>query len=115
MNKNLGAGSLTLLMVAPGMPATGQATPSLDPAQYKNLTPEQRDKLVKALEARARSQQPSTAENPPGSIRTEVCMPLPIAQRAERLACCTPPNGDHQNWFVSDLLVARAHPGLHEC
>lgn len=87
MNKNLGAGSLTLLMVAPGMPATGQATPSLDPAQYKNLTPEQRDKLVKALEARAQSQQPSAAETPPGSIRTEVCLPLATSQRADRAAC----------------------------
>jgi hypothetical protein len=69
MNKNLGGGSMTLLLVAPGMPATGQASPSLDPGQYQTLNPELRDKLMKALAAKP--QEPSV-EASGASIRTEV-------------------------------------------
>eukprot|EP00884_Botryococcus_braunii_P012711 jgi/Botrbrau1/21440/Bobra.0216s0048.1 len=72
MNKSLGAGSMTLLMVAPGMPATGQSAPSLDPAQYQTLAPELRDKLLTALAGKAQQPQDPAAEAPAACVRTEV-------------------------------------------
>jgi hypothetical protein len=63
---------MTLLMVLPGMPARGVASPNLDPAQYTTLTESQLQKLMEALQARADAQQ-ALEETPAGSVRTEVC------------------------------------------
>ena len=55
----LKGGSLTMLLLLPGVPATGEPPPAEGVARnaaagYKHLSEEQRDKLLAALERQAR-------------------------------------------------------------
>lgn len=53
MHRRKGGGSLTLLLVLPGKPATGRAAKQVDPAKFQHLSPELRAKLEAALAAQA--------------------------------------------------------------
>lgn len=60
---------MTMLAILPGQPAKGERQPDgRGPQDYPNLTPQQREKLLAALQRR----QPPTADLPAGSTRTEV-------------------------------------------
>lgn len=60
---------MTMLAILPGQPAKGERQPdSRDAQDYPNLTPQQREKLLAALQKR----QPPKADLPAGSTRTEV-------------------------------------------
>ncbi|KAK9829697.1 hypothetical protein WJX72_007407 [[Myrmecia] bisecta] len=69
VHRRLKGGSMTLLLVLPGTPATGQHASAAElVAQYKHLSPEQKAKLEAAL----RTRQPAPPEIPEGCLRTEV-------------------------------------------
>ena len=69
VHRRLKGGSMTMLAILPGQPAKGERQPDgRGPQDYPNLTPEQREKLLAALQKR----QPPKAALPPGSTRTEV-------------------------------------------
>ena len=64
-------GSLTLVPILPGMPATGE--PGAKPAQvaaYQHLSPQQKERLLAALERT--SQQAAAGPAPEGCVSTEV-------------------------------------------
>lgn len=64
-------GSLTLLPILPGLPATGE--PGARPAQvaaYQHLSTQQKEKLLAALERT--SQQAAQRQAPEGCVSTEV-------------------------------------------
>ena len=78
VHRRSGGGSLTMLAVLPGSPATGTAvSPASVVAQYKHLSKAQKQKLLAALEVKQQRQ--TTAESSSleeGRVRTEVrCMP----------------------------------------
>ena len=78
VHRRSGGGSLTMLAVLPGSPATGMAvSPASVVAQYRHLSKAQKQKLLAALEAK--QQQQTAAESSSleeGRVRTEVrCMP----------------------------------------
>lgn len=68
-HRDRGGGSLTLVMVLPGSPATGASQIQMEPSRYKHLTEAQRQKLEAALTDR---QQESVTEQNTDCVRTEV-------------------------------------------
>ena len=71
VHRRLKGGSMTMLAILPGQPAKGERQPqSRGPQDYPNLSPQQREKLLAALQ----KQQPAKAETPVGWARTEVCI-----------------------------------------
>ena len=63
----LKGGSLTMLLLLPGVPATGEPPPAAGVARnaaagYKHLSQEQRDKLLAALQRQARHHWPQLPE-----------------------------------------------------
>ena len=60
-----------MLAILPGQPAKGERQPqNRGPQDYPNLSPQQREKLLAALQ----KQQPAKAETPVGWAKTEVCI-----------------------------------------
>ena len=59
MHRRKGGGSLTLLLVLAGRPATGQARP--DVSKYQHLSTELKAKLEAALESQSELLRPSTS------------------------------------------------------
>lgn len=68
LHKKKGGGSLTLLLVLPGFPATGRTKKKPDLSKYQHLSPELRGKLEAALRGRADQDSTSARE----ILRTEV-------------------------------------------
>ena len=68
LHKRKGGGSLTLLLVLPGYPATGRTKKKPDLAKYQHLSPELRAKLEAALNDREEGDSSSGKE----MLRTEV-------------------------------------------
>lgn len=80
VHRRLKGGSMTMLAILPGQPATGERQPAAAAQDYSNLTPAQRDKLLAALALR----QPPKAEVPPGCVKTEV---LPSSLQPQLSRC----------------------------
>ena len=76
LNKRKGGGSLTLLLVLPGFPATGRTKKKPDLTKYQHLSPELRTKLEAALRGRADETSSSARE----TLRTEVRSQASIAK-----------------------------------
>ena len=74
VHRRSGGGSLTMLAVLPGSPATGRAvSPASVVAQYKHLSEAQKQKLLAALEARQHQQTAAESSSlEEGRVRTEV-------------------------------------------
>lgn len=68
LHKRKGGGSLTLLLVLPGFPATGRTKKKPDLTKYQHLSPELKGKLEAALRDRADETSISGSE----TLRTEV-------------------------------------------
>jgi hypothetical protein len=68
LHRKGGGGSLTLLLVLPGSPATGRTQRKPDMAKYKHISPELKAKMEAAL--RSKSDRPGGAST--GALRTEV-------------------------------------------
>ena len=61
MHRRKGGGSLTLLLVLAGRPATGQARRKPNVSKYQHLSPELKAKLEAALESQSELLRPSTS------------------------------------------------------
>ena len=90
VHRRSGGGSLTMLAVLPGSPATGMAvSPASVVAHYKHLSRAQKQKLLAALEGRQQQQMAAESSSlEEGRVRTEVrCMPN-RSSGAMLLTCC---------------------------
>ena len=82
LHRRKGGGSLTMLLVLPGLPVRGEPsgararvlTADPDAKAYSHLSPVQREKLAAALAARggAEGEAGSSDAQPSGCVRTEV-------------------------------------------
>ena len=73
LHERNGGGSLTLLLVLPGTPATGRKKKKPDLSKYQHLSPEMRAKLGAALAGKADEAGGDSAD----TVRTEV-LPSPL-------------------------------------
>jgi len=72
MNRSLGGGSMTSLLMVPGRPATG-VTKRVDMSKYQTLSEEQKAKIQAALEKKLRDEQAAAdAAAGPNDVTTEL-------------------------------------------